>query len=123
MKRKAPTACFLALLALSGCGGTSGEHVTPAAPPTLENPDMVAACLPTGVTLETKVTDKDGDGSETVKDVLARYQARIKDRKLYDISGRQIQFYKTALKGLAINNDKQYNELRKRYSVILLAGP
>ena len=117
---KVPTAIFVALTLalLSGCGGQSGEQAKATPPPTLDNPDAIAAYLPSGVTLETKVTDKDGD-SEAVKDVLARYQAKPKNKKLYDINGREIQFYRSSAKGLMINQDKQYNKLRQRYTVIV----
>jgi len=123
MKPKVPTLWFLAVLALPGCVGKTDELATATPPPTLTNLETVAAALPAGVTLETKVTDKDGDDSETVRDVLARYKVKLKKRKICDANGREIHFHKTELKGLAINTDREYNKLRKRYTVVLLAGP
>ena len=123
MKAKIPILWFLAILALPGCVGKNDELTTTAAPPILANLETVAAALPAGVTLDSKVTDKDGDDSDTVRDVLARYQVKLKKRKICDVNGREIHFHKTALKGLAINTDREYNKLRKRYTVILLAGP
>ena len=110
----------LSLGALSGCGGQADEHLTAAEPPTLENPEAVSACLPSGVTLETKLTTK--EGTETVKEALARYKVKIKNKRLYDDNGREVRFYRSSLKGLMINQDKEYNKLRKRYTVFVYEG-
>ena len=122
MKLLAYLPIYLAAAVLAGCGGQSEEHAVAAPPPTLENPEAIAACLPTGVTLDTKVSDKEGDSSESVKDALARYGARTKSHHLYDLNGREIRFYQSSAKGLAINKDKEYNKLRKRYTVIVHGG-
>lgn len=122
MKLQVSTLLFLALTVLAGCGEQSTEHATAAPTPTLENPDAIAACLPTGVTLDTKVSDKEGTSSETVKDTLARYRAKTKNHKLLDLNGREIRFYQSSAKGLAINKDKEYNKLRKRCTVIVYEG-
>lgn len=121
LKISATLFAVLALSALSGCGGQSGEHLKAAEPPTLENPEAVSACLPTGVTLETKLTTKEGD-VETVKDALARCKAKTKNKRLYDSNGREVHFYRSSSKGLMINQDKEYNKLRKRYTVFVYEG-
>lgn len=116
---------FASGLFVMGCqqapeGGGAGASAEPIA---LESPDAVAACLPSGITLETKTTDKEGDTSETVKDRLARLKAQVKNGKLYDMSKHEIHFYKPTGKGLEILREKEYKDLIKhKYTVVMIAA-
>ncbi len=115
---------FLAVgLVLIGCQQAPEGGGVAAEPIALESPDAVAACLPAGITLETKTTDKEGDTSETVKDTLARLKAQVKNGKLYDISKHEIHFYTPTGKGLEILREKAYKDLiKKKYTVVMIAG-
>ncbi len=121
--RPAAALAIAICLAMAGCQGQASapENAAEIQPPTLESPESVAACLPAGVTLETKTTDKDGDTSETVKDALARLKATTKNRKLYDLNGREIAFHKPTATGLALVKDRELNKLRRKHTVVLLA--
>ena len=120
-RRQTATLAVAIALAMAGCRGQSSPgDVVEVAAPTLESPDAVAACMPSGITLETKTTDKDGD-SATVQEALARLKATVKHRKLYDMGGREIAFYKPTAEGMAILSDKKYKELSRKHTVVLLA--
>ncbi len=108
-------------LATAGCQGPTSQGSAVGGKPALESPEAVAACLPAGVTLEARTTDKEGDTSETVGDALARLKATPKNHKLYGPSDREIVFYKPTARGLEIVKDKEYNRLRKKSVVVLLA--
>ncbi len=86
----------------------------------LENPDAIATCLPAGITMETKTTDKEGDASETVKDTLGRLKATARGGKLYDLNKREIHFYKPTSKGLAILKEPEYKKLAKKYTLVMV---
>jgi hypothetical protein len=112
-----------AALLFSGCQSGSSSTTTgvEVAKPELENPNALAACLPSGITMETKTTDKEGDSSETVKEALARLKATAKGGKLYDMNKREIQFYKPHSKGLEILREPEYKKLAKKGTVVLIA--
>ncbi len=108
-------------LTFLGCGqGGPPPETVEFKKATLESSETVAACLPSGVTLETKTTDKDG-GSETVEETLARLKATPKRGKLYDLGGREIVFHKPTATGRAILNDPVYKKLSAKRTIVLLA--
>lgn len=119
-RRDGAVLMFLSAAFIIGCqqapegGGVAAERLA------LDNPDSIAACLPAGITLETKTTDKEGDTSETVKDTLARLKAVVKNKKLYDVGKREIQFYKPTGKGLDILREKGYKDLVKRKCTVVM---
>ncbi len=116
------TAFAMLGLASTGCSSsTSAGSGVAIARPELENSDSITACLPAGVTLDSKTTDKEGD-SETVKDTLARLKATVKGGKLYDLNKREIHFYTPTTKGLEILREPEYRKLSKKYSLVLLGS-
>jgi hypothetical protein len=80
----------LVALPIGGCGG--GAENTPAAAPL--DREKLAAALPQGVTLETRVRpDKRyGESAKTVEDALKSLLATVRDNTIYDLLGHEIRF-------------------------------
>ncbi len=116
-------AVFASGLFIVGCQQAPEGGGAVVEPLKIENPESIAACLPAGITMDTKTTDKEGDTSETVKDTLARLKVQIKNGKLYDMNKREIHFYTPTGKGLDILREKGYKDLLKhKYTVVMIAA-
>ncbi len=119
--RIAGVPALVAGLAILGCGqqGPPAETLE-YRKATLESTEVILACLPSGVTLETKTTDQDGM-TETVEETLGRLKATPRRGKLYDVSGREVVFHKTTATGRAIFNEAAYKKLAGKHTVVVLA--
>lgn len=74
-------------MTLVGCGG-DGAYTggPPPPPPPLENPDEVAALLPSGVTLDSPIAPNEflGPDFKTVGEALAALHVKVQGKQLID---------------------------------------